>query len=110
MLGYDVTAYHSDDQGTRHNLVRWSAHNLDWINALVQQGRASMVQDSGGYPYIYELVAGELRSVLADEDSAKRMALRTWPGPALEKADDKDDVLSRCRDDATVTVEAWDQS
>lgn len=109
MTGYDVRAYHYDVQGTQRSLMRWSAHNLDWINTLVQLGRASLAQDAGGYPYIYELGIGELRSVLADEESAKRMALKMWPGVPLEMEEDID-ALSRCPDNATVTVEAWDQS
>lgn len=38
---------------------------LDWLDALVEGGRASLLATNGGYPLVYELELEDLEKVLA---------------------------------------------
>ncbi len=116
MLGFDVSIYYLDDQGKRQSLAGWSAYGLDWIDELVAQNRAVLVQDSGGYPYAYELTAEEVLPMLSPSARAaldQRISRKAWPtgewntpggGTIHEKS------LAACPKNAILTVEAWDQS
>jgi len=118
MLGFDVSVYYYDDQGKQQNLLRWSADGLDWINELVGRSRATLVRDSGGYPYVYEVSAAEILPMFSHSERDgldKRIARKAgsgdwnqkptaWGGTIFEEG------IASCPEDARLTVEAWDQS
>lgn len=118
MLGFDVSVYYYDGQGKRQSLAGWSAHGLDWINNLVAGNRAALVQDSGGYPYVYEVAAAEVIPMFSLSQRAaldRRISRKGGSGgwnqtPLAWGGTINDEGIAMCPGDTKLTVEAWDQS
>ncbi|MDQ0241459.1 hypothetical protein [Arthrobacter bambusae] len=118
MLGFDVSVYYFDSHGKQQNIARWPANNLHWINDLVRQNRAALVLDGGGYPYAYEVLADEILSMFAvpereglDRRIARKAGSGDWnQAPMPRGRTINEEGLARCPENATLTVEAWDQS
>lgn len=117
MLGFDVSIYSLKDDGERQLLAKWPAYNLAWIQDLLKQGRAELIQDSGGYPNVYGVLAGEIRALFAGKQSRDldRLLARR---PDLSRNQQSHQLamiretgrLESCPENAKLIVEAWDQS
>ena len=116
MLGFDVSIYYRDDQGKKQSLAGWPAYDLDWINELVARSRAVLVQDSGGYPYVYKVTAEEVLPMLSPSEREaldQRVSRKAWPmgnwtasgGGTIHEGN-----LAACPKNVMLTVETWDQS
>ena len=120
MLGFDVLVYYFDEKGERRDLASWSAERMDWIDELVTEKRAVLVEWNAGYPLLYEVVASEVLPMLLNSDRealnqqiSRKFAVFPWNSGiplAQDGASINDDAIAACPEDARITVEAWDQS
>lgn len=118
MLGFDVLVYYFDDSGEKQDLAYWSAQWMEWIDELVAENRAVLVEHNMGYPLLYEIAASELLPILSTSDRSeldKRLSRKFTDFPwnsGLRVADDgariDEEALAACPEDARITVEAWD--
>ena len=118
MVGYDVTIYRQDEHGEKHRLAGWSADGLGWIKELVRLGRATLVENAGGYPFRYEILASELLPLFSPTQRdhlgcviERKVHTGDWNDePYTWHGYIRAEEFSVCSNNAVLTVEAWDQS
>lgn len=122
MLGWFITIARQDANATAgskdvQTLATWetSLGGLDWIDALVAQGKATR-ESAGGYPTRYVADAAAVLPILlaqqvpvhrdfgsvADDD----VSPAGWTGRIHFHAD----RIALCSHDEPLIIEAWDQS
>lgn len=122
-LGWHVSVYRQssdgarpaafdDDPGARLAVWQTSLGGLDWLKALVQDGRA-LALGGDGYPVEFAARAGDvIPTVLAGAPLARVGAIAD-AGDVLA-ADGRTvlapDVLGACHPDEWLIVQAWDES
>lgn len=117
MTGFDVTLRRIDTDPPTW-LAQWQSSYLSGPNELLEKGKARMVVDHGGYPYIYEFEAGEVLKLFTvgnpsqlDEWTCNKFRTMGWNeggfnlgGRFIEQA------VGECPPQVMLQLEAWDQS
>lgn len=103
-------------------LAKWETRvdGLDWIDRLVQEGRAVQVLN-GGYPNRYKAKAADMLPLLTDGGIAPPK-VGMWvfgvdegeeyahPPGWMGKIEFDHDAIAACSPDQVLTITAWDQS
>jgi hypothetical protein len=125
MLGWQITvtalAPEEDDRGSPEawraaTLASWSAGlgGLDWIEALVAQGKAAELSGNG-YPSRYVARASDVLAILRQGLPAGRGPMvigddyaipEGWTGRIAIHPD----RIAACPGDRMLTIDAWDES
>jgi hypothetical protein len=117
MLGYSFKVYRkTTDNKASKRLVHWDAtpSGLDWLNKLVEEGKAACFDNNGYYPNFYTLQFKELLPII--ENKKPPFVNRGLIGNSPETwtmtdnfYTDVEDFLS-CDADEYVSLEVWDLS
>jgi hypothetical protein len=116
VLGWDVSVLGGDADSDDRILAHWvtGPFGLAWIDKLVEDGKAKEIH-SGGYPTAFSVSADVLIPILIaglpETDSPPVFGddyylPENWSG-SLHTDPEK---LADCPKDATLIIEAWDQS
>jgi len=116
MLGWHILIYRQSATG-RERVAEWetSLGGTDWLDALVEQGKAVYREGNGGYPMVYTASAGVLTSALAAGPPSYSgptvagdgyLKPSGWIGGAVIDAP----RLAACEADEELTIHAWDLS
>ncbi|MBL7951767.1 MAG: hypothetical protein JNM62_08600 [Flavobacteriales bacterium] len=115
MMGWHITIYRAGKE--EEALAKWQAPatGLNWLQPLLEQGRAEMLEASG-YPCRYRILASALLPLLkADPPEARNAWLAAanevidfsrWPG----KTTLDHEALAKCDPDEWLLLDAWDES
>lgn len=125
MLGFYIGIYKLHDgsqpapsikvpRGDRLAVWQTGIDGLDWLDALVEQGRAVSLGRSG-YPTSYTARIEDLRPTVLNGPPDANAVWRHDPGDILTdkwcgKTTTDRSALSACRPDEWVLIEAWDES
>jgi len=115
MLGWEITVYRQVDSGSKpamakspqgNCLARWRTRSegLDWIKALVKEGRAIDL-GGDGYPSFYTATAGQLIPRVLNGPAGALTSLAPGMNPEIDRV-----LAEDCRPDEWLIVEVWDQS
>lgn len=115
MLGWLITLYRGKEEDPKVTLAVWQTGTggLDWLDSLLQQGQAEILQDDG-YPNRYRVVARAAVPILRDPPHAHD----TWiAAPTdvitsawLGKTTINNEAIAQCEQDEWLILEAWDES
>ena len=125
MLGWHISVYRQRNDGAAPaafgashgtRLAVWQADvgGLRWLNALVSQGKAVDL-GGGGYPLEYTATAAYVLPNLRGEPPVSRrnwscgpedVVTEEWTGRTSKDSE----VMSACRPDEWLIIQAWDES
>lgn len=99
MLGWQIIVR---KESAENSLASWTSGlgGTDWLDKLVKEGRAKDL-GGNGYPNNYSANASEILPLLTTE------SINSIGGANTRL---KTDQISNCPMDATLIIEAWDQS
>jgi hypothetical protein len=99
MLGWQIIVR---KESAENSLASWTSGlgGTDWLDKLVKEGRAKDL-GGNGYPNNYSANASEILPLLTTE------SINSIGGANTRL---KTDQISNCSMDATLIIEAWDQS
>ncbi len=111
MLGWHIIVFRQDNSGVSpatftskegSRLAVWQTglHGLNWIDELVKEAKAVDL-GGNGYPLRYTAKSEHLVSHILPEPPLARATWRTVIDPL---------VVSQCRPDEWLLIEAWDES
>jgi len=114
MLGWHISVFRVDGMGRGDRIAVWQAElgGLDWITALIADGKAT--GGGNGYPMRYLVRATDARDALASPPEVRHrwalglgdIVLDGWLGrTTIDEA-----AVAALDDDDLLQVVAWDQS
>jgi len=120
MLGWQISVYRNKNESGKPvngTLASWQAglDGLDWIDGLVKQKRAVLLESNCGYPEVYKAKIRDVRPVILEGPPDANGNWKTDPGDVTFdwwQGEDKFniDLLKECDPEEWVLIEAWDES
>ena len=120
MLGWRIIIYKKDGSGSvadRQTLASWlvGLGGTDWLDQMVTEGKATLLGFNGGYPIKYSTTLQDLRPRLATQPESYEGPVvigedYIMPSGWRDSMTHNSEVLSTCRPDEELIIDAWDQS